>query len=117
MGFLGKLFSRRPKAKPHVTFDAERVTRFAPDGKTETVRWSDLQEVGILTTGDGPMGDDVFWMLLGTEGAGCAIPSETEGMQELLPRLQQLEGFDNEAVIEAMGSTSNARFVCWKRSP
>jgi len=109
------MFRRTPKVKPRVTFDAEGITQLMPDGKTQTVRWSDLQEVGILTTDDGPMGDDVFWMLPGTEGAGCAIPSETEGMQELLPRLQQLEGFDNEAVIEAMGSTSNARFVCWKR--
>jgi hypothetical protein len=115
MSFLGKWFGRASKQKPRVTFDAECITQFMPDGKTETVRWNNLQEVGILTTDDGPMGDDVFWMLLGTEGAGCAIPSETEGMQKLLTRLQQLEEFDNDAVIEAMGSTSNAKFVCWKR--
>ena len=87
-----------------------------PSGKTETVRWSDLQEVRILTTDEGPYVDDVIWMLLGKDGGGCAVPSETEGMKELLPRLQQLPGFDNEAVIKAMGSTNNARFVCCKRA-
>ena len=37
-------------------------------------------------------------------------------MNELLSRLQQLPGFDNEAVIKAMGSTNNAKFLCWKRT-
>jgi hypothetical protein len=27
----------------------------------------------------------------------------------------ELAGFDHEAVIRAMGSTGNARFVCWQR--
>jgi hypothetical protein len=117
MGFLGKLFGQAPKRKARVAFDAECVTRTMPDGKTETVRWSDLQEVCILTTDDGPYVDDVIWILAGVDGGGCAVPSETQGMKELLPRLQELPGFDNEAVIKAMGSTSNARFVCWKRAP
>jgi hypothetical protein len=112
MSFFSRLFGERGKSR--VTFDAERVTRILPDGKTETVRWDDLQEVGILTTDEGPAVDDVFWMLIGSEG-GCAVPSEADGMTELLPRLQQLPGYDNQAVILAMGSTSNARFVCWRR--
>jgi hypothetical protein len=114
--FLGKLFGRPPKDKARVTFDAECVTRTLPDGRTETVRWRDLREVRILTTDEGPYVDDVVWLLLGGEGGGCAVPSETEGTDELLPRLQQLPGFDNEAVIQAMGSTAGAEFVCWKRA-
>jgi len=35
-----------------------------------------------------------------------------EGADKLLEALQKLPGFDNEAVINAMGSTGNARFVC-----
>jgi len=37
-------------------------------------------------------------------------------MNELLVRLQQLPGFNNEAVIKAMGSTTHNKFVCWKRT-
>jgi hypothetical protein len=114
MRVLGKLFARTPPRRARVTFDAERVTRTLADGRTETVRWSDLQEVAILTTDEGPYADDVIWLLAGTDG-GCAVPSETDGMNELLPRLQQLPGFDNEAVIRAMSSTADARFVCWAR--
>ncbi|MDR3158031.1 MAG: hypothetical protein LBU11_03265 [Zoogloeaceae bacterium] len=100
----------------HVAFDAEQVTRTLPDGRIESVRWADLQEVSILTTDEGPMTDDVIWMLHGQDNGGCAVPSETEGMQELLPRLQELPGFDNEAVLNAMGSAGNAIFICWKRA-
>jgi hypothetical protein len=109
-----RLFNFRPSAKPdRVRFDDTVITRTLPDGKTETVQWNDLREVGILTTDEGPVGEDVFWMLLGASG-GCAIPSGAQGMKELLTRLQQLPEFDNEAVIKAMGTTTNGKFVCWK---
>ena len=85
------------------------------DGKQETVLWSELQNVTIMTTDEGPFSDDVFWVLSGSE-TGCLVPSEAEGMKELLPRLQQLPGFDNEAVIRAMGSTGNEKFLCWRRN-
>jgi hypothetical protein len=41
------------------------------------------------------------------------IPQGATGDAELLARLQRLDGFDNLAVIEAMASTDNWRFVCW----
>lgn len=112
MGLLAKLFGRRSEPRGRVVFDGERVTMLVRDGDTQTVQWADLIEVGILTTDEGPAADDVMWMLLGTDGQGCAIPSDLEGMEQLLHRLQQLPGFNNDAVIEAMGSTSNAKFVC-----
>jgi len=106
--------SRRSGQIDRVTFDDAGVTRMLPYGKIEAVRWDDLQEVGIMTTDKGPAQEDVYWMLLGT-GGGCAVSGGAEGIKELLERLQQLPGFDNEAVIKAMGCTSNNKFVCWKR--
>ena len=97
-----------------LVFDEEGVRHDRTDGVTETLRWDDLREVRILTTDQGPYLDDVIWVLTGTAGS-CAIPSETDGMGELLTRLQQLPAFDNEAVIKAMASTDNASFVCWRR--
>lgn len=86
-----------------------------PDGKTERVAWGDLQRVEVLTTSDGPVSPDVFWLLHGTDG-GCAIPQGATGERELLERLQALPGFDNAMLIEAMGSTSDRRFLCWQRA-
>jgi hypothetical protein len=97
-----------------VAFDDTGVTRTLSDGRIETVTWEELQEVFIITTDEGPYVEDVYWMLSGN-GRGCAIASGADGMKELVPRLQQLPGFDNAAVVQAMGSTLNARFPCWKR--
>jgi hypothetical protein len=80
----------------------------------ESVRWSDLEIVSIQTTDRGPAVDDVFWVLGGNE-SGCVVPSESEGMDLLLPRLQRLPGFDNKAVIAAMACAENREFLCWRR--
>jgi hypothetical protein len=114
MGLLSRLFPRKPRGRDTVSFDDRQIVRTLPDGRTEVVRWDDLEEVSIITTDEGPYVDDVYWLLKGTSG-GCAVPSEAEGMKELLPRLQQLPGFNNKAVIEAMGSARNTTFICWRR--
>jgi hypothetical protein len=97
-----------------VSFDEDEITHTLPDGDIETLRWTDLKEVKIVTTDEGPWAEDAYWILLGTE-RGCAISNGAEGAKELLVRLQQLYGFDNETFIKAMGSTSNEKFVCWRR--
>lgn len=99
-----------------VAFDNEGVTRTTPDGRTEHVRWDELESVVIVTTDEGPMVEDVYWLLAARGGkSGCAVPGSAEGMDALLDRLQRLPGFDNEAVIRAMACTENTTFVCWRR--
>src|SRR4029453_146778 len=85
-----------------------------PGGLVETVRWAELRAVLIQTTADGPFVDDVFWVLMG-EKSGCVVPSEAQGCDALLRRLQSLPTFDNQAVIEAMSCTEKKRFLCWER--
>lgn len=97
-----------------VTVDDEGVRRVLADGRTEAVRWDELASVELLTTDDGPLADDVFWLLLSDDG-GCAVPGSSASSGDLLARLQCLPGFDNEAVIRAMGSTQQARFQLWHR--
>jgi hypothetical protein len=69
-----------------------------------------------MTTDDGPVSDDVFWVLHGSDGTGCVIPSEASGADGILKRLQELPGFDNEKFIESMGSTANQSFLVWSKS-
>jgi hypothetical protein len=104
---------RRTVKTDRVLFDNLMITNSSADGETKSVRWDDLQEVGILTTDDGPWAEDVYWILLGANSR-CAVSGGAQGMKELLLRLQQLPGFNNEAVIKAMGSTTHNKFVCWK---
>lgn len=99
----------------YVSFDDLRVV-FRCGGRIDEIAWGDLIEVGILTTDEGPIQEDVFFMLLGpTKEKGCSIPQGADGSQKLLERLGCLPDFDQGAVIRAMGSTSNNRFVCWQK--
>jgi len=62
------------------------------------------------------MQEDVFFLLIGSDGkSGCVVPQSAEDCDKLIARLQKLDGFDNAALIKAMSSTDNAKFVCWKR--
>ncbi len=97
-----------------VTVTATQVACRRPDGAVETVRWDDLRAVYIETTDEGPLAPDVFWVLVG-EAGGCTVPQGATGEGALLRALQALEGFDHEALIGAMSSAENRRFLCWRR--
>jgi hypothetical protein len=124
MGLLSFLFGRRSAPKKlmpeseflvHVT--DQGVTCERPDGTNEQVTWDDLQTVSVVTTDEGPMLPDVFWVLEGTsKSSGCAIPQGATGERELLDRLQKLQDFNNEALCSAMSCTDNKKFICWKRA-
>jgi hypothetical protein len=115
-------FLRRSKPPPpaspfgSVRFDDDAVVYERPKGATERIRWGDLQAVLIETTDAGPVASDFYWMLLSKERkSGCVVPSEAEGCNALLSRLQQLPGFDNWLVIRAAASTETNRFLIWER--
>lgn len=105
-----------PESQIKVRFDEEGVLCTRPGGAREFVSWRDLGAVIIETNDTGPFGTDVFWLLLGEGGkSGCVIPQGADGETELLDRLQKLPGFDSRAVIEAMSSTEDQRYLCWKK--
>jgi hypothetical protein len=105
-----------PESRFVVRLSDSEVVCERPDGTVERVGWDVLQKVEVVTTGDGPFAPDVFWVLHGRDG-GCAIPQGATGDRQMLERLQALPGFDNNAVIAAMSSTSDRRFLCWERTP
>jgi hypothetical protein len=109
-------FFVRRKSKAHVLISDAEIVSVRSNGHRESVRLDDLSEVVIITTDEGPFTEDVFFVLIGrNEKSGCAVPQSAEGCDKLLELLQKLPGFDNESVIKAMGSTSNGRFLCWKK--
>lgn len=116
MGWLDFLRRRRPiLSRPVVLSDDEAVTCVRPGGHTESVAWADLAAVLIRTTSGGPFVDDLFWVLVAQGAAsGCVVPSEAEGRDRLLNRLQLLPGFDSGAVILAAQCTDDRSFLCWQ---
>ncbi|MBB5034598.1 hypothetical protein [Prosthecobacter vanneervenii] len=102
-----------PESQFVVRLSESEVSCQRPDGGIETVRWDELERVVIHTTSDGPLLPDCFWLLIGSGTSGCCIPWGASGGAELLARLQQLPGFDNQAVIGT--GTQEAVVTCWQR--
>lgn len=105
---------RRTKQAP-VTVDDHGITREL-NGGVEHVAWPDLNLIEIHTTAAGPTADDVFWVFHASNGSGVVVPSSV-APDDLLARVQQLPGFNNEVLIQAMGSTDDAAFECWRKQP
>jgi hypothetical protein len=98
-----------------VSVDATEIVVTRPNGQVERLALSEINEVAIVTNDSGPWGTDVWWYLLGrNEKSGCVFPGGATGENMVLEMVQQLPGFNNEVFIQAMGSTSNARFTCWR---
>jgi len=105
-----------PESKFIVEVTETGIINHRPEGKTEAVLFSDLAAVIIETNDTGPWGSDVWWLLLGKDlQSGCVYPGGATGEREALIALQHLPGFDNEALIQAMGSCNNAKFLCWRQ--
>ena len=108
------LKNRHPQPPASLSVDADGV-RYRPfRGQEVQVRWGELEEVAIETTDTGPFAED-FFAVLTARGQTVRIPQEVVGFERLLQYLQELPGFNSEAVIEATGSTQNAVFPCWRR--
>lgn len=108
----GKLY---PESAFSVTATPEQLQVQSPEGEIGTLSMSDLQEIIVETNDTGPWGADVWWHLIGPNSR-LSYPQGATGESAALEILQKLPGFDDQQLIQAMGSTSNKIFICW-RSP
>jgi len=79
-----------------------------------TVPYDTIERVTVRTTADGPWFDDVFWCVATREHVWELPGRHVDG--DALGLLQKhLTGLDDAAIIEAMGSTDDARFTIYDR--
>lgn len=119
MGFLSKLFKpKQPKKTPEqeylITLTEEYVKVEHPSRETEQINLADINEIGIVTTDEGPYLPDV-WMVLMGEKSGCSLPQGAPKFDDVYDIVSKFEGFDYDEVINAMGSADNASFTIWKK--
>lgn len=89
-----------------------------PTGKTAFAPRADLTLVAIATNDSGPWGADVWWLMYGADGQlACGFPQGATGEKHVVRALMALPGFDQREMIKAMGCTSNANFIVWRRDP
>lgn len=101
--------------QPHYSIDDSGIEVICEAQPSRKCPWSEVNEIAIITTDEGPYLDDVFYVIRTNHGEICLTNFQVEEMN-LLSRFAELPGFDFEAVIKAMGSTSNAVFMCWQRT-
>jgi len=95
----------------------DRIDALDPKEELKSVSFEELRGVMIETNDTGPIGADVWWLLFGADDRlACAFPQGATGEKEAVGRLMSLPGFDHEAMIMAMGSTTNAVFPVWRAS-
>ena len=106
-----------PECLSVVTIVDGEVSVKAPDGTETRIPLAKVGEIVVETNDSGPTGADVWWRLSDVDGrAVCTFPGGATGEGVALRVFQTLPGFDDNAVIQAMGSTSNRRFVVYRRA-
>jgi len=106
-----------PEALWQLSVDQEHIELTAQDGTFTRLEKSALRGVIVETNDSGPWGADVWWLLFGVDDTvALAYPQGATGEQAVLDWLIALPGFDQEAMIRAMGSTRNAVFPVWRKA-
>ncbi len=104
-----------PEETRSVVVTPEGVTMSRSDASPACVGSEQLVEVAVVTTSAGPAKDDVYLVLHGADGGSCLV--RNPAAKKLVPWLLRLPGLDHEKFIAAMGSTSEAAFVCCMGRP
>ena len=86
------------------------------DGREEGVDWSDVTEIEVLRAKSGPHGSSGGVVIVaGDEESGCLVPLDRLEDSGLAAMLQQLPGFDNHRLTQAVVADPPARTSCWVR--
>jgi hypothetical protein len=114
--WVDKVAQRQPVSAWRLDCAGEVLQATTPDHQVLQVAKSELSGVIIDTNDSGPVGDDVWWVLLGADGGAAVVyPQGAPGEEAMLDYLLALPGFDHEEMIRAMGCTDNTAFKVWRK--
>jgi len=81
-----------------------------PKHDVQRIQLEDIKGIAIQTNDSGPAGSDVIWFV--SDGnSTISFPMGATGENNVLPVFQKFDGFDNQELINAMGSTENNVFI------
>lgn len=126
LGLIAKLFAQRPMP-PHLVSPADPVSpvvvltdedgiRVRDPGHPERMAsWTEFSDVTLVARMNSPATADFFWSIdLRPGRAPIRVPFGAGGEREFVRAMQvRLQGFDNMAVVEALGTMSDGRFAIW----
>jgi len=76
---------------------------------------ADLVEVAVWTSQDGGWQEHASFLLGTSEGRWHVIGFSEPVVSELIPRLQELPGFDSRLLLDLIGSRTEMVTVVWKK--
>lgn len=120
-GLLAYLRSReaqRDAASATVSLDVDDqgVERHLADGRIESVAWTDVMEVEVITTNVGVHRDDGAIVVLAVDEVhGCLVPSRLAAEHGVIEHLSRLPGFDARRLVAALEVPPPSRTTCWER--
>jgi hypothetical protein len=87
------------------------------DGRCESVDWTEVMEVEVLTAATGPYRTNGGVVIIaGDAERGCLVPIDHIGASGLVDRLVLLPGFDVNLFAEALEKQPPTRTTCWRRA-
>ncbi len=110
---------RRPdlassRVPARLLIDDEGVRRMYANMELDRIGWEELVEVKVSPTANRQVvrEDEFYFFLIDPEGNICLVPNGYA--MDLLPRLQQLTGFDNEGLVEVATGASEGAKTLWR---
>ncbi len=111
-------FSKKlmPESLYSVDTSDKEITCTDSNGNITKALWADIRLVTIRTTNEGPSKPDVYWLFYtSNDDPTVIVVGGATGESQMMQAMEtKLPGLNVEAVIAAMGCTSNREFICWK---
>lgn len=98
--------------KTEITDEYIKVTH--PGQPEEKINWSEIEEIKLINTDEGPFLPDVWMVLIGSD-KGCSIPQGSKGWDDVYDIVSKYKGFDFDNVIKSATCTDNAEFSVWSK--
>jgi hypothetical protein len=95
--------------------EEQTITAKRPFRRSVSVRMDELDEIGVETTAQVPLLEDVFWILQRGK-MRIRIGDPHPVFKLLMDSFGSLEGFDWQPFTQAMSSHDNRYSTCWRRS-
>lgn len=102
---------------PVFTYDNHKGYIGYPKEIPKEFLWDAVEKIEIVTTDEGPWEEDLWWIFFIREAEEpLLIPSGAKGIDKIFEVFEdKFENIDNEMIINAMGSSVNARFNLWNK--
>ena len=104
-----------PESQYTVVISDTQIAVQRPDHKLERAEIEDIDRIVVRTNSLGPWRPDFWWEFYTSSGLACSFPEGATGQESALELAGRLPGFDFENFNHAIGSTTDAEFLCWQR--